>query len=305
MRLVSIVLAGVLTTASPVFAKTLEEMFPGFTEAYPYAAAQLKSLDFRQGEIAISPSADPTIATTIAKLHVGEGYYFLGASDAQFVLSDLWGNPPKPFVLGMLFPADATPLHDTWGAVVSFDESGYVSDEDAHAIDYDDLLTQMQRDTIAGNADLRAKGYAEVTLVGWAETPRYDSATHQMYWAKELHFGGEDANTLNYNIRALGRKGVLVVNFVAGMDTLGAVRAATPDILAMTEFAAGHRYSEFDPSIDKVAAYGLGGLVAGKVLAKTGMLAVALVFLKKFWFVLLIPLIALRRMFGGGRSPEA
>ena len=44
-------------------------------------------------------------------------------------------------------------------------------------------------------------------------------------------------------------------------------------------------YSEFNPDIDTVAAYGIGGLIAGKVLAKAGVLAAGLVLLKKFWFV--------------------
>ena len=34
--------------------------------------------------------------------------------------------------------------------------------------------------------------------------------------------------------------------------------------------------------MDKVAAYGIGGLVAGKVMAKAGLFAAALIFLKKF-----------------------
>jgi uncharacterized membrane-anchored protein len=36
-----------------------------------------------------------------------------------------------------------------------------------------------------------------------------------MYWAKEINFGGDSENTLNYNIRVLGRKGVLLLNFIA------------------------------------------------------------------------------------------
>jgi len=49
-------------------------------------------------------------------------------------------------------------------------------------------------------------------------------------------------------------------------------------------------YSDFDPDLDEVAAYGIGALVAGKVMAKTGLLAVALVFLKKFGVFILIGL---------------
>ncbi|MCP3672269.1 MAG: DUF2167 domain-containing protein, partial [Gammaproteobacteria bacterium] len=64
------------------------------------------------------------------------------------------------------------------------------------------------------------------------------------------------------------------------------------------------RYSDFNPSIDKVAAYGLGALVTGKVIAKTGFLAMALVFLKKFGVLIVIGIGAvLKSPFG--RKKEA
>jgi hypothetical protein len=40
-------------------------------------------------------------------------------------------------------------------------------------------------------------------------------------------FGSEGDHTLNYNIRILGRRGVLVLNAVSGMKQLDAIRAQT------------------------------------------------------------------------------
>src|SRR5690606_13039288 len=125
-----------------------------------------------------------------------------------------------------------------------------------------------------------------IELIGWAATPYYDQQTNKLYWAKELKFGDYDEHTLNYNIRVLGRHGVLVLNFVAGMEQLPEIQKNLDSVLAMAEFTPGKRYAEFDPNLDQAAAYGIGALVAGKVLAKTGMLATALLFLKKFWFLL-------------------
>jgi uncharacterized membrane-anchored protein len=48
----------------------------------------------------------------------------------------------------------------------------------------------------------------------------------------------------------------------------------------MVNFTEGNRYSDFDSSTDNVAAWTIGGLVAGKVLAKAGLFAVILKFLK-------------------------
>ena len=43
------------------------------------------------------------------------------------------------------------------------------------------------------------------------------------------------------------------------------------DVIAFTNFNEGNRYEDFDPELDKVAAYGIGALVAGKVAAKAGL----------------------------------
>ncbi len=133
------------------------------------------------------------------------------------------------------------------------------------------------------------RGYEPIELIGWAAAPHYDSQTHKMYWAQEIKFGADEVNTLNYNIRVLGRKGVLVLNFIAAMDQKQLIESKLDSVLALAEFDQGSTYSDFDSSTDKMAAYGLGGaLVAGKVAAKTGFLAAALIFLKKFGLVLVV-----------------
>ncbi|KMW60134.1 putative membrane protein [Candidatus Rhodobacter oscarellae] len=266
-------------------AKPFEEVFPLLAQTGdPELVEDLKRLDFKQGEVQIGGG--------IAKLNVDpDRYYYLDGKDARIVLEEFWGNPPNPDTLGMIFPIDATPFHsDTWAAEMNFDEIGYVKDEDAESYDYSELLVEMKKDTRAANEWRVENGYQGIELVGWAAEPSYERAGRKLHWAKEISFTGDPENTLNYNIRALGRRGVLVVNFIAGMEQLGEVEQVLPDMLAMIDFADGHRYADFDPGLDKVAAVGIGGLIAGKVLAKTGLFAVALIFLKKFWFLLFIPL---------------
>lgn len=74
----------------------------------------------------------------------------------------------------------------------------------------------------------------------------------------------------------------------------------------MANFNQGSRYEDFNPDIDQVAAYGIGALVAGKVLAKTGLLAAALIFLKKFGVVFAIAAFALfGRLFKRRKSGSA
>jgi uncharacterized membrane-anchored protein len=256
------------------------------------------SLTYQTGKI--------TLPGGKATLNVPEDYYYLSPQDTKRVLEEAWGNPEGEPMLGMLFPQEYRVLDSaSWGVTIEYAEDGYVSDEDAEDIDYDDLLKEMKSDTAEESEWRLEQGYPSIELVGWAEKPFYDANTHKLYWAKELIFGGNEAHTLNYNVRALGRQGYLVMNFIANMGQLEEVNAARDEVLAMVSFNEGHKYSEFDPDIDKVAAYGIGGLIAGKVLAKTGFLALALVFLKKFWFVILLPLYWLRnKIFGKKEKVE-
>ncbi|HZH38114.1 MAG TPA: DUF2167 domain-containing protein, partial [Flavisolibacter sp.] len=73
-----------------------------------------------------------------------------------------------------------------------------------------------------------------------------------------------------------GRKGVLVLQAVSGISQLDSVNSNINNILSMVSFGMGHRYEEFDSKVDDVAAWTIGGLVAGKVLAKVGILALLL-----------------------------
>jgi uncharacterized membrane-anchored protein len=262
----------------------------------------LASLNFQKGAI--------TLPGEVATLTLPEGFHYLSPEDTERVLVTAWGNPPGNETLGMLVKDPEDILADeSWAVVIAYEEDGYVSDEDADSIDYAAMLADMQASSLESNAARVEAGYDEVALVGWAATPRYDKTTNKLYWAKELRFGDIPVNTLNYNVRILGRKGVLVLNLVATMPQLQEIEAVIPIVLAMTNFNPGHRYSDFDPSIDQVAAYGIGALVAGKLAAKAGLFAkfgVLLLALKKFWILIIVAIGAVfARLFRRGKSKES
>lgn len=237
-----------------------------------------------------------TLPNGVATLNIPEGFYYLNPEDSQTVLETLWGNPPGPKPQGMIFPAGKTALDgDAWAVTIDYEEDGYVEDDDADDINYDDLLEEMREAVDAGNEDRANMGYEQLTLVGWASKPYYDKLTHKLHWAKEIKFGNQELNTLNYNIRVLGRKGVLVLNFIAGMDQLEMINSELENVLALASFDDGSTYADFNPDIDTVAAYGIGALIAGKLVAKTGLLVGALLLLKKFWFILVLGVGALFR----------
>ena len=93
---------------------------------------------------------------------------------------------------------------------------------------------------------------------------------------------GSEDNTLNYDVRVLGRKGVLVLQAVSGISQLDSVKQNIDPLLHAVAFTDGNKYSDFDASTDEIAAWTIGSLVAGKVLAKAGFFAFILKFGKLF-----------------------
>ena len=219
----------------------------------------------------------------IGTLKVPDGFKYLDADQSNYVLTDLWGNPKSESSLGMIIPEPMGVLGEhTWAFNVQYDEMGYVKDDDAGDIDYDELLAEMQNDTREASKERVKEGYEAIELVGWAAKPYYDKERKILHWAKELKFGESAENTLNYNVRILGRKGVLVLNAISSMNELPEVNKNIDKVLNIVAFSDGNKYADFNPSVDEVAAWTVGGLVAGKVMAKAGFFVLVL----KFWKVI-------------------
>jgi uncharacterized membrane-anchored protein len=259
-------------------------------------------LSFQHGDVALQGG--------LAQLKLGDAFGYLDAAQARRVLVGAWGNPSEyaDGVLGMIFPKDMSPLdEESWGVVITYEEDGYVSDEGAEKIDYTAMLKEMQEDARSANADRSADGYSEMEIVGWAEPPHYDRAHHKLYWAKELKFSDSDENTLNYNIRVLGRRGVLVLNAVGGMKQLASIHTAMEQVLAAVEFKEGHRYTDYIPGKDRAAEYGLAAMVAGGMAAKAGLfkwLLGLVIAMKKFIVVAVVAVVGFLRNLFRGKTQE-
>jgi uncharacterized membrane-anchored protein len=256
---------------------------------------------------------DVSVTSINATLHLSHDYYFLPSDQAKRVLVDAWGNSPDSVsnVLGMIFPRGATFADDSWGAVITYHGDGYVSDADARTTDYSKLLQSAREGEDEENTARKLRGYEPVHLVGWAQAPYYDQAHHTLVWARNIRFGDQTNDTLNYDLRALGRRGVLSMNIVSLMSKLPEVRSAAARLQNIAAFDPGARYQDYKAGADKTAEYGVAGLVAagiGVVAAKKlGLIALGLVFFKKFFALAIAAVVAagawFRRMFGGKAKP--
>ena len=222
-------------------------------------------------------------------IEIPEGFVFLDFDETRHLLVDYWDNPEESLdnVLGSLVKESAAIFLNVETAyVISYDAAGYVSDEDAISIDYDDLLKSMQEDYKEANKE-NPEG-RQWELLGWAWTPTYDNQKKVLSWAKHLRIDNE-SEIINYDVRVLGKDGFVVITAVASPDAKDELLADNQTIINSVHFDEGYKYSDFNPDRDHVAEWTIGGLIAGKVLAKAGFCA----FLAKFSKIFIVVIVGL------------
>jgi uncharacterized membrane-anchored protein len=214
-----------------------------------------------------------------AKLTLPEGYGFVPVNEAA-TLMQVMGNSTDDSFLGLIFP-----LHDApWFVSLRFDAAGYIKDDDAKNWNADDLLKTLREGTEEGNKHREQMGVPAITVSRWIESPQYDAENHRLVWSAEARLkNGDDPDPgVNYNTYLLGREGYISLNLITGASHIVTDKSAAHELLAAVNFDAGKRYTDFNSSTDKVAAYGLAALIGGVALKKLGMLAVIGAFVLKF-----------------------
>lgn len=258
--------------------------------------AQESELSYEEQELLMQLQADSisgqtgvvNLPSAHCTLNVPEGFIFLDAQSTKHLLVDYWDNPTEKLngVLGTMVKSDAGIFYNVETAyVISYDNCGYVSDEDAASIDYNALLKDMQEGIKEENKNNPTGQKWE--LVGWGWQPTYDNQKKVLAWSK--HYRIDDENeVINYDVRVLGKAGFVVITAVASPEAKNQLMADNAAIVNSVMYDKGYKYSDFNPDTDHVAEWTIGGLIAGKVLAKAGFWAV----LAKFSKLIIIAIIA-------------
>lgn len=221
--------------------------------------AHLDSVNFTKG-----PSLGDLGNT--AQVKVPEGYVFAGGNDTRSIM-EMMQNTTSGRELGFLAPAG-----EDWFIVFEFSPVGYVKDDEKDSLDADAILQSIKDGTAEGNKERARRGWPALTVLGWATAPHYNEETHNLEWAVKLE--SEGSTGVNHNTRLLGRGGVMEVTLVTGPESLAETLPKFNTLVSGFQFVEGQKYNQFRPG-DKMAAYGLTGLIAGggvAVAAKTGLL---------------------------------
>jgi len=238
-----------------------------------------------------------------AQLKVPEGYMYAGPAGTRKFLEILENIPGDE--VGML----TTPEYD-WFILFSFDDVGYVKDDEKDSLNADQLLASIRESTAAGNEERRSRGWSTMSVTGWVVKPNYETTTSNLEWSFKVRDDEDGLESVNHRTRYLGRRGVMNVELVADVKgfetTLGTFREAMKGF----SYENGKDYRSFVPG-DKVAEYGLTALVLGggaAAAAKAGLLKSLWKIILAGWKAIAVGLVALggllKRLFTGKKQPE-
>ena len=209
-----------------------------------------------------------------SQLVIPEGFTYLDAANTRkfLELNENLGGGDEVMI---------APQSLEWQAYLSFADEGYVKDDEK--IDPDALLKSLQESARAQNPERKKRGWSELTVVGWATPPAYNTTTKRLEWATILE--SENGRGTNFFTKVLGRRGHASIQMVASESTLQAAEKSLNEVLVGYSFNQGDTYAEFKPG-DKVAEYGLAAMVLGgaaAVATKKGLWGVLAGFFAAAW----------------------
>lgn len=280
-----------LTLAASIAALSLSS-FSFVTDEDMYNAGYTEDeLDYLKEDFIFGDTVFVSLDSCNATIRVPDGFQFIDAEQANHLFSEYWGNPYDPEMLGALIPRDNEAFYQVNVAYsIYFTDCGYISDDDATSIDYDDLLASLKESNAEANKERDPE--QQLNITGWATEPKYIKGSHTLIWGLTCrNYSGHDI--VNYDIRILGRYGILSVNAVVSPEDLPEVQEKEALIIKSFTFKKGYRYKDYDPDTDISSDLTIGSLVAGTILAKTGVLAKIGAFLLKFWKLIIIAIAAI------------
>ena len=215
-----------------------------------------------------------------------------------------WANCEGLDAFIVLFTSDVDTL-----IVRRPNSEGYVSFDDWKSGNLTDEIKAIERSLKESLLEQGKRLNENVEFSGWRVFPTLDERLKVMYYAVDIKWGNEV--TTNIKASLFDRTGY--VTFLVTPQSATLPREKLEKVIRETisyySPNPAQSYTEFRTG-DKVAAVGAIGVLASLLGVKYGQTAiataigVATLFLKKMWFLLLLPFLAIGRLFRWLRGRE-
>ena len=203
----------------------------------------------------------------VAEIELGDDYVFLDGEDTREVLEYM--GEADPLAVGAVASKNES---QDWSIIFSYNPIGYVKEDEKESLDSQAILQSIKEANEEANKMRIERGFLPLNVIDWYEEPHYDADSHNLVWTLLCEEADTQIQIVNYNIRLLGRHGVMQVILVSDPATLATTRAYLDDIIAHFSWKRGESYGEWVAG-DKVAEIGLTALIIGGVgAAATGLL---------------------------------
>lgn len=176
--------------------------------------------------------------------------------------------------------------------------NGFVKSDDWADVDPDSFLSQLKEHDVEANKIRVQKGIPTLTTSGWRQKPTLNQDTHTVTWSIEAteSNGGKVANFVALK---LGRYGFEKIIWIVDPKDIGDRNDLSLGVNNHL-FDSGARYTDYVAGTDRAAEYGIAELVAGAIgvkILKVAGIGAAIIALKKFALVLILPFIYAWRKF--------
>ncbi len=225
-----------------------------------------------------------------AELYILENEYYLkGPKDTNQYSWWKWGKADT---------SDLMLFGNGFSMYIEFEDAGYVKLDDWKDVDTEQWINQMRATAKKNAVIFKEQNLQYVKDINWIYKPTFDDENNSASYSYEVIWD-DDVKTMESKSIVLGKSGYLTFIYVVAIEPdtdLVNHAKISKEFANTTTFYEGSKYSDYK-SGDKIAAVGIGGLVAGtlgvKALAKAGILAKFLPFLAKFWWIILAPIVAI------------
>ena len=282
-NIATVILFILLTSVS---SKAIDLTMPKDDEDY---WAKIQKLNWKDGPIDISfEQANSTIS-------FNSEFTVLEGEDARQIM--YWTNGIEFLDIEIYASNNAKDYHYTF----SYVDSGYVEIDDWKNIDSEKFLEEMNENSQKNNPERTKNNMSTIDKINWNKKPTLDRSKNAVYYSFKLDWS-DGTSTMNATSILLGRRGYTDVTYSSWPDNYD-----NNDLVKISEihnFNDEQQYKDWK-SGDKVAAVGIGALLAatlGVKALKPGLLVGLALLLKKFWFIILLPLAFIGKLFSSGSN---
>ncbi len=204
----------------------------------------------------------------VAEITVPAGCLFTDYNGAKKFIQAMEA-PHRGKTLGVIMDAGNDSLEGWYGVFRSM-RVGYVKDADKDRLDPVAMLNSLRVINAAANVERKEMELPITEIVGWERPPAYDPRTRNLTWAVRAR--SKEETRVEYASRILGSDGYVAADFFLHSPHPSKYIATCDSLMAGFHYVHGNGYGWFQ-SWEKIAPYGVGGLIAGSIPRPPGLLS--------------------------------